>query len=134
MKKLLLVLLLVSSPAFAVDPECNDTANFHDPQVVYPSPDRLIDVCSPQFDTDGDAIPDGTPLVCILEVDRNGSPMVYATTTVAPGTHFVFAVNEKYVRSATVHCDAGATVGEVLAFTAIFPSGQPITPGLLQIQ
>ncbi len=128
---IVLLLLLLAAPAFAADPECNDLSNFHDPSVVYPSPDRLIDVCAPQIDTDGDAIPVSALLVCVLEVDRDGALMLYATATISPGTHFVFAVDEKYMRSATVRCDAGVVIGEVLAFTANFPSGQPVTPGLL---
>ena len=133
MKNLLIMLLFVAGPAFAVDPECLDVANYHDPSIIYPSPDRRIDACSPQLDTDGDLIPVTTALVCVLEVMRDGVPSVYATTTVSPGTHIVFSVNEKYSRSANMRCDAGAVSGEVLAFTASFPSGQPVVPGLLPL-
>jgi hypothetical protein len=133
MKILLAVLaILVASPAFAVDPECVDAVGdqpvYSGCQLKTGARTAQFTFCSPQFDDEGDPIPEqGSLASCTVTLD--GLPEAIANVD-RPGQVFVINLESKnpgHIIGA--YCtNTDGEDGEDWLSDICFPSGRPKAP------
>ena len=124
--------LLAASPALAVDPECLDAINepptFQGCQLKMDGLSVDLRFCSPQFDIDGDPIPEANAIAsCTVTLDD----VTHALATVdRPGQLFSVNLTSKnpgHVITAFCTTTEGLD-GEVWVSDVCFPAGKPGKP------
>ena len=128
----MLLAFLIACPALAVDPECLDAINepptFQGCQLKMSGLSVDLRFCSPQFDIDGDPIPEaGAIASCTVTLDD----VTHAIATVdRPGQLFTINLASKnpgHVITAFCSTVEGLP-GDVWRSEVCFPAGQPGKP------
>ena len=126
-KLVILFLLFVAFPAYAVDLDCLSPSG---DQTTWNVSDGDARYCTPQLSTSGEPLPDALyPITCVVSVDG----LEYDTRTdLAPGVVItVTAGPYRFAHPIEVMCSNLAGNSEVVAATGTFPAEAPGRPALL---
>jgi hypothetical protein len=130
----MLAVLLLTTPALAIDPECVDAigepAVFQGCQLKMDGLSTVVRFCSPQVDIDGDPIPEANALgSCTVTLD--GITQAVATVD-RPGQLFSISLTSKNPGHViTAYCSTAEDLtGNVWTSDICFPSKPPKKPHL----
>lgn len=129
-----LIVLLVAAcvtPAYAIDPECVGATGappvYTGCELTMSGVQADLRFCSPQVDTDGDPVPDGTVASCTVLLD--GTPVSTVPLTQAGELFNVTVTGKNLGHRIEAFCtNAEGINGEVWGSDLCFPSGTPGPP------